>query len=151
MKPATAEWILTWLLRLDGVLMSCAALAVFFPDALMHWLHARLQLGTMPDGPVTEYLARSCSALYAMHGLIVFHVALRPRSCWRLVRWITILHMLLGLTILGIDLAAGMPAYWTAGEGPPIVALAAFTFWLWHRADGESSLPKQGLVQENPG
>jgi hypothetical protein len=139
-KPSTAETLLKWLLRLDGVIMSSAIIAVFFPDALMHWMHERLGLGQMPTASITEYLARSCSVLYAMHGAIVVYVSTEPRRQWQLVRWIVILHMLLGLIIFGIDLNAGMPWYWTAAEGLPIFALATFMLWLWHRANSNRDL-----------
>ncbi len=134
MKPATAESLLTWLLRLDGLVMSTAILAVFFPDALMHWIHARLTLGEMPTDPVTEYLARSCAALYALHGCIVLLLGVAPRQYWQLVRWVLLLHLCLGILLFGIDLNAGMPWFWTAGEGLPIAGLATLMIWLWYRA-----------------
>lgn len=144
MNPTTAEKTLIWLLRLDGLIMSLALVAVFFPDVLMQWLHSRLGLGEMPVSPITEYLARSCSALYAMHGAVLLFVSLRVRDYWGLVRWILLLHIFLGLSLLGIDLAAAMPWYWTAVEGLPIAALGTFMLWLWKRADRAGVTGDQG-------
>lgn len=75
MKPKTAELILKWLLRLDGAFMMLAIIAVFMPSTLMQVIHERLGLGEMPTGPIVEYLARSCSMLYAIHGVIVFAIS----------------------------------------------------------------------------
>ena len=145
MKPATAETILTWLLRLDGVVMSLAIIPVFFPDALMYWIHERIGLEEMPTDPITEYLARSCSMLYALHGAIILYISRRPRDYWNLIRWILLLHMILGIVLFGVDLNAGLPVYWIAGEGLPIAALATFMFWLWLKAS-ERSLPAESTT-----
>jgi hypothetical protein len=140
MKPATAEYLLKWLLRLDGLLMMLAVAAVVMPSTLMDWTHQRLGMGALPADRVTEYLARSCAMLYALHGVVVFAMALDPRRYWRLVRLVLSLHAALGLTVLAIDLKSGMPWYWTVAEGPPVALLAFTMLWLWYR----SAVPADG-------
>jgi hypothetical protein len=39
-----------------------------------------------------------------------------------IVWFIAIMNIVFGLMMVAIDLHAGLPAYWTAFEGPPIVA-----------------------------
>jgi hypothetical protein len=134
MQPAIAETWFKWLLRLDGALVSLGLLAVFFPDTLMAWIHARLGLGEMPSDPITEYLARSCSLLYGIHGLLMLYVAVEPRRYWQLAWLLAGFHIVLGVVLLGIDMAAGMPWYWTCAEGPPIFSLGVALMVLWQIA-----------------
>lgn len=137
MKPKTAELILKWLLRLDGAFMMLAIIAVFMPSTLMQVIHERLGLGEMPTGPIVEYLARSCSMLYAIHGVIVFAISFNMPRYWQLVRLVAILHVAIGLTLIGIDLKSGMPWYWISFEGPSITLAAIFMVWLWYRASSK--------------
>jgi hypothetical protein len=102
---------------------------------LMQVIHERLGLGEMPQEPIVEYLARSCSMLYAIQGAIVFAISFNPRAHWQLVRLVLFLHVAIGLTLTGIDLKSGLPWYWVSFEGPSIVVAAIFMVWLWYRAD----------------
>ena len=47
-----------------------------------------------------------------------------------LVRFLGAAFALLGLVLLGVDLAAGMPSWWSASEGPGAVVLGAVLFLL---------------------
>ena len=66
-----------------------AIVPVFFPVALMATLHQWLgvggELGEFPNAPITIYLARSTSLLYAMHGAVMFYVAWQFDRCQLLV------------------------------------------------------------------
>ena len=127
----SAGRILCWLLRITGCGLMIAALAVFLPAQTMADMHKWLGLGEFPDFPITLYLARSTSLLYAVHGLLMFYVSLDLKRYWPLVAVFGWLHVVLGLTMLGIDLTAGMPGYWTAGEGIPIALLGGVIVYLW--------------------
>jgi len=137
MKPARAEKWLTILFRLNAILLSSAALAIFLPNGWMQTIHQWLGLGQLPEAAITGYLARSCSLLYAMHGVVLLMVSLDMRQNWNLVGCLAILHMVLGVVMLGIDLNVGMPWYWTATEGPGILVFGGFLFWLWKRASSD--------------
>jgi len=41
--------------------------------------------------------------------------------------------VVLGLTMLGIDLSSPMPLYWTLGEGLPIAAVGGLIVYLWRK------------------
>ena len=86
--------------------------------------HRRLGLGDLPAAPIVEYLARSASLLYGFHGSILLYLSLDPRRH-------APAHPLHGpprhglttaLTL--IDIEAGMPAYWTIGEGASVILFA---------------------------
>lgn len=118
-------------------MMALAFVPVFFPMPLMAWVHDHLGVGAMPDGPVFEYLARSCSLLYGMHGTLVLVLSSNPRRYRVPIVWVIGLHLLCGTVLLGVDLVTGLPWYWTLFEGPGIVAMAGLMAWLWLRAGTE--------------
>ncbi len=134
MKPQHAEKWLILLFRLNALLLTTACLTLFFPNPLMHRIHRVLGLGEMPPGPIVEYLARSCSMLYFVHGLVLGYVSWQIRKYWELVPLLAGLHLLLGAMVLAVDLKAGMPWYWTAAEGPGIMIFASLLLLLWSRA-----------------
>ena len=135
MKPQQAERCLTILFRLNALMLTSAALTAFLPLPWMTEIHARLGLGEMPQGTIVEYLARSCSMLYFIHGLVLAYVSLDIRRYWELVRFLAYLHLVLGVFVFGIDLKSGMPLYWTVAEGPGIMIFACLLLWCWKTAD----------------
>ncbi|MCA9104540.1 MAG: hypothetical protein KDA83_03875 [Planctomycetales bacterium] len=130
-QAARAAWWLRAILVIVGATLLCATVPVFFPVAWMQALHEWLGLGVMPTDPVVIYLARSTSLLYAMHGMIVLVTAIKFRELQCLVPWIIALHAALGLALIIVDWTAGMPTYWTLGEGPGILAGAVLCLALW--------------------
>jgi hypothetical protein len=87
-------------------------------------MHQRLGLGTFARDRLTEYLTRSASACYAMHGAVLLVLASDVRRYRRFIDWMYTIHLLFALTVLGIDLYAGMPRWWTAAEVGTISAVA---------------------------
>ncbi len=130
-----AEFWLTWLLRLNAGLLCTAALTIALPVDWMASTHRWLGLGQFPEAPITDYMARSLSALYAAHGVLLLFISLRPRRYWPLVPVIAVLHLVLGAVLTVIDLQAPMPWYWTAAEGPSITVYGAVIFWLWFQSN----------------
>ena len=123
MTPTTADTLLAWLLRLVGGVELLAALFILFPQSGMSFVHEQvLGLGPLPEGRIVEYMARSLSALYALHGAVVFRVSFDLARFRPLIRFLGGLHVWFGLTVLGIDLASGLPWWWVLGEGPGIAA-----------------------------
>ena len=122
LESRAPDFWLKFLLRLVGAVELCAIPFIFFPFPWMDAVHDRLLgLGSLPDRPIVEYLTRSLSALYAVHGAMVMAISLNIERYRSLICFLGYLHMLLGLTILGIDIAADLPWWWTAVEGPGIV------------------------------
>ena len=142
MKPENAARWLTILFRLNAVGLMTAALAVFLPNLWMQQTHAVLGLGEMPQAEVVEYLARSCSMLYFIHGLVLGYVSLNMRKYWDLVGFLSLLHLIMGTFVFGIDLKSGMPVYWIVIEGPSIMVFACVMLGLWKRASGVNLEPE---------
>src|SRR5262245_39979482 len=116
--PATADWILRWLLRLSGGLELLAVPFIFFPGSGLNFVHDRyLGLGPLPPGTIVEYLARTLSAVYALHGAVLVGLSLNVERYRPLIAFVGLLHGLAGIVFLGIDVSAGMPWYWTYSEG----------------------------------
>jgi hypothetical protein len=92
--------------------------------------HRWLGLGEMPAGPVVEYLARSVSVFYALFGALFLVLAADLERYRPLVRFVAVAISLMSLVLTGVDLAAGMPWWWTAGEGPPGIVFGAWMYWL---------------------
>jgi hypothetical protein len=116
-----AERWLVLLLRVSAGVLLLATAAIFLPTAWMQATHHALGLGELPDLPVIQYLTRSLSGLYAFHGLFVLYVSFDVRRYLPLIRFVSLASALGGLCLLAIDLAAGMPWFWTLGEGPSLV------------------------------
>jgi len=95
---------------------------------------------------VVEYLARSVSAFYALFGALCLVVASDLERYRPLVRFLGVVFAVMSVAFLGVDLAAGMPWWWSASEGPGGVVLGALMFFL-ARPDhnpckqGENTMP----------
>src|SRR5262245_21812701 len=113
-----ADKALVILLRFVGVGALFALVAMFMPLSWMAATHRWLGLGEMPTGPVVEYLARSLSAFYAVMGALCLVLATDLERYRPLVRFLGVAFALMSVVLLGVDLAAGMPWWWSASEGP---------------------------------
>ena len=118
-----SERWLALLLRLAGVVMLLAIPAALMPTDWMQAHHEWIGLGDFPRAPLTDYLARSISLLYGIHGGLMLLVAGAPRRYRAVIGYIAWTNMLFGASMLAIDLYAGMPLLWTVGEGPPIFGM----------------------------
>jgi hypothetical protein len=125
-----ADKALVILLRLVGVPALFALVAVFMPVSWMAATHRWLGLGEMPTGPVVAYLARSLSAFYALMGALCLVVAADLERYRPLVRFLGVAFAVMGLIALGVDVAAGMPWWWSASEGPGGVVFGTLLFVL---------------------
>ena len=96
--------------------------AVFMPTEWMAASHRWLGLGEFPASPLVNYLTRSASVLYGIHGGLYLVVAQDVRRYAGVLAYLAAMNIVFGLLMLGIDLQAGMPWYWTASEGPSVLA-----------------------------
>jgi hypothetical protein len=92
--------------------------------------HRWLGLGEMPTDPVVEYLARDLSAFYALVGALLLVMTSDLERYRPLVRFVALAFIVLSILFTGVDLAAGMPWWWTASEGPGGIAFGALMFFL---------------------
>ena len=114
---------LVFLLRCGAVLTGSAFLAVFLPVDWMASMHRWLGLGEFPRTPLVDYLARSVAAFYGFHGVLLFVISTDVVRYRSLVWYVAVMNVVFGLMLLAIDIHAGLPAYWTAFEGPPVAII----------------------------
>ena len=117
------ERMLIFLLRLGGTLMLSAFATIFLPVDWMRRTHEWLGLGPFPAGPLVDYLTRSIAVLYGIHGGVLLLVSRDVRRHRTIVRYFAVMNVVFGALLLGIDLHAGMPLYWTLGEGPVVLVM----------------------------
>ena len=132
--------ILRILLGVIGAGLLVATAAVFLPVSWMAVSHRWLGLGEFPDSPITVYLARSTSLLYAVHGFLMLYTAIHLRQYLPLAKIFGYLHIVIGLVMLGIDLTTPMPTYWTVVEGIPISLTGAALVWLAAKAEAHAAI-----------
>jgi ubiquinone/menaquinone biosynthesis C-methylase UbiE len=125
-----SEKALVILLRFVGFTALFALAAMVMPMSWMAAAHRWLGLGAMPTAPVVEYLARSVSAFYALVGALCLVVASDLQRYRPLVLFLVAAFALMSLVLLGIDLSAGMPWWWTISEGPPGVVFGTLMLFL---------------------
>ena len=133
MRWPQAETLLVFFLRFSGSVLLLAFPCVFLPTDWMAAMHHRLGLGEFPESVLVEYLTRSVAALYGFHGCLLL-VASRDVHRFRdIVVYIALMNIFFGCFVIGIDLHAGLPWFWTLGEGPPLVILGVWMFVLQRR------------------
>ncbi len=133
MRAETAERVLKWLLVVLGCMASTAVVPMVMPFAWMQGVNDALGLAPLADTPLTQYLTRSLSAVYALFGVMTIYIGLNIRPYRRLIVVIGWLTAVLGLALTVIDFASGMPASWSWGEGPPTIVCAGVMVWLAKR------------------
>jgi hypothetical protein len=151
MFSVTAFRTLQILLGTVGAGLLLAMFAVLLPISWMSEAHRWLGLGDFPDGPITIYLARSTSLLYAVHGFFMLYVAIHLGQHFSLAKVFGYLHVAIGLTMLAIDLTTPMPWYWTLVEGVPIALTGAAIVWLARRAEYSRCDSPPPIQTSNPG
>ena len=109
-------------LRVLGATDMLAFIAVAMPMSWVQLGHQWSGLGQFPDAPIANYLARSASALYALHGLMVVYMSFDVQRYWPLIRFLARVALAHGVVMFCIDVAVGMPTWWTALEGPAFSA-----------------------------
>ncbi len=131
----SAERLLAWLLRLLGVMLLLALGALVMPTLWMAGIHEWLGLGRFPAAPLTEYLTRSISGLYALHGGLAIALARDVRRFSPVIRYLGWCSVVFGVAMVWIDAWAPMPLAWTLCEGPPIVLMGLLILALLRRVD----------------
>ena len=123
-----------------GCGLMAAFLFVLLPGSQMDAIHQWLGLGKLPDAPITFYLARSTSLLYGVHGALMFICGRNLQKYSDLIPVFGWLHVVIGVSMIGIDWTSSMPWWWTAFEGAPIAATGLVMVWLSKKAFGDCLL-----------
>jgi hypothetical protein len=117
-KLSRPERVLQLLLQIVGSIALLAIPCVLMPYSWMNAIHQGLGMGELASRPVVGYLARSTSAFYALLGGLLWVVSLDLRRHRPVVRYLGVAIILMGFALLGVDLAEGMPRWWSLAEGP---------------------------------
>ncbi len=133
-----ADRLIALLLRADAILQCLALVAVFMPLSWIVRTHELIGLGPFPSEPIAEYLARSLSAFYAMHGVITWTLAGNVPRYREVIRVWAFSFVGLGVLTIAIDLMAKLPLFWTLSEGPFVIGFGLVIIWLLQR-DAERS------------
>lgn len=118
------------LLRVGGITMLLATFAIFMPVSWMASSHVWLGMGDFPESTLVDYLTRSISFLYAVHGGLLLVVSGNIQRYRPVLLYFGIATVVGGVLLTGIDLHAGMPSWWTLAEGPPVALIGLLITWL---------------------
>jgi hypothetical protein len=124
--------LLKLLLRVVGSASLLAIFAVVIPYDWMDWTHRWLGMGELPDAPIVGYLARSTSAFYAILGGLLWLVSFDLPRHRTVLMYLGAALAILGVTLFVVDIAEGMPSFWTTVEGPADILFGAI-FYYWGR------------------
>lgn len=125
--------LLTFVLRVGGAVMLLAVFAIFMPTRWMAVTNDWLGLGEFPASPLVDYLTRSLSMMYALQGGLLILLSFDLRRYRPVLLYVSLTTLIGGLVLLGIDLHAGLPLYWTLCEGPPVALIGLLLVWLVRR------------------
>jgi hypothetical protein len=103
---------------------------VAVPYAWMDSIHVALGMGPLPEEPVVGYLARSTSAFYALLGGLLWVVSFDLVRHRRVLAYLGAAVTSLGVILLVVDWAEGMPSFWTIWEGPFVAAFGLSMLFL---------------------
>ena len=120
------EKVLIVSLRLFAVILLLAFPCMLLPVEWMAATYRWLGLGEFPASPLMDYLTRSISFLYGFHGGLLLLAASDVRRYRGIVTYIVVMGFAFGVSLVFIDAHAGLPRYWTLGEGPSVILTAAF-------------------------
>ncbi|MBS0263452.1 MAG: hypothetical protein JSS02_16040 [Planctomycetes bacterium] len=121
---------LVLVLRTMGCLDLAALIAVAMPGDWLEIAHRWAGLDTFPAEPIAGYLARSASAMYALHGALLVFISKDVERYAPLIRFLGYAAVIHGSVMLAIDIAMQMPIYWQIAEGPCFAGLGGIVLWL---------------------
>ena len=118
------------ILRVSGIMLIMAFAGVIMPYDMMAKVHQQIGLGHFPQLPILDYLARSVSLFYIMHGIIVLYISFNLLRYLQFLKLLCYLGLGFGMALFIIDINAPMPANWAFGEGPIIILLNLLVYIL---------------------
>ena len=129
----TPEWWLKLLLRVFGAPPLLAVVAFVMPPSWMDAVHQWLGMGTLPEKPIVDYLARYASALTVFYGVLLLVLATDVRRYARLITLQAI--MIMAFSGLGamFGMRAGMPAWWMLNDVTSCWLFCGAMLWLQRR------------------
>ncbi len=89
-----------------------------------------LGMGTLPEKPIVEYLARSTSALCALYGGLLLLLATDVHRYAAVIRYQAIVTICLASAGAIFGFRAGMPAWWMTGDAAGCGIFCGGMLWL---------------------
>lgn len=104
---------------------------VFCPFSWMVWINGWLGMGEeLIYTPVTSYLIRTLSGMYAIIGGLFVFVSYDLQRYRDIIRFLGTIAIAAGLGITILDAILRLPFAWTALEGPMTIGLGAIILYL---------------------
>jgi len=122
--------LLAALLRLEGTIEVLAFVAVVMPHAWMAATHRWLGMGELSTFPLLDYMIRSVSLLYGLHGVLLLLLATDVVRFRLLIIYTAASYLLAAVAFTAIDLMNSMPWWWSVSEVGSVFSLALVLFWL---------------------
>jgi hypothetical protein len=122
--------LLAAFLRLEGTIEILAFVAVVMPHAWMAATHRWLGMGALPAFPLLDYMIRSVSLLYGLHGVLLLLLATDVTRFRLLIIYTAASYLLAAVAFTAIDLGNSMPWWWSVSEVGSVISLALVLFWL---------------------
>lgn len=114
--PSATENRLALLLRVVGGVCLLALVPLWMPRAWMDVGHRWFGWGPFPDHPLTEYLARSVSALSGFYGGLLIALSVDVRRYAPLIRYQAAAIMVVSASGVVVGSWAGMPLWFVGGD-----------------------------------
>jgi hypothetical protein len=131
--------MLVLVLRLFAVVLLLAFPMMLLPVEWMAAVHRRVGLGEFPASPLVDYLTRSISFFYGFHGGLLIVVAHDIRRYRGIAVYTVVMGLIFGISMIAVDLHAGLPLRWALCEGPLIIVSALIVGWLLRAVPKTSS------------
>jgi len=122
--------LLAWFLRFEAAVETLAFVAVVMPHAWMAIAHRWLGLGELPDAPLLDYMIRSVSFLYGLHGVLLWILATDTVRFRPLIIYAAVSYLASAVVFTLIDLRNEMPWWWTASEVGSVLCYGLLLGWL---------------------
>jgi hypothetical protein len=122
--------LLSWLLRLAGLVEILAFGAVVMPRSWMEVSHVWLGLGVMPEGTILMFMIRQASYVYGVHGISLWVLASDVVRFRPLVRLNGASFLVAAPVFFVIDYTTGMPFFWTVIDTLGCAFFGGAMLWL---------------------
>lgn len=129
----TAERLLKLLLWACGLGCAVSLFPLYMPTSWMAAGHEWLGMGEFPDKPITPYLARLTSGLYALYGILVLVMATDVRRYAPLISVQAVLILGLALSGGAFGWPSGIPKWWIVGDISACIVYCFGTLYLQSR------------------
>ena len=122
--------LLSWLLRLAGLVEILAFGAVVMPRSWMEVSPVWLGLGVMPEGTILMFMIRQASYVYGVHGISLWILASDVVRFRPLVRLNGASFLVAAPVFFVIDYTTGMPFFWTVIDTLGCAFFGGAMLWL---------------------